>query len=249
MAMPQPQSDTTLAPLQIRRNGEIYAADGGWFRARWHFSFDDYDDPGNVGIGALRVFNHDTLVPGAVWPLHPHRDIEGLTYVVAGEFEHADNLGNDGVLHAGGAQRMTLGSGAWHSERNHSQTEPMEFIQMWIEPNRPGLPPSVEQYQFTGEDRYNTLLPIFKSVDREGPGISVNQDICVCVALLEPRMRICHEVPAGHVGYFYLISGALEVNDTPFTTGDAAKIAGGGWLHFASSDFSELMVVNSIVWD
>ena len=96
-----------------------------------------------MGIGTLRVFNHDTLMPGAVWPMHPHRDIEGITYVVAGHFEHADSLGNGGVLEPGGVQRMRLGRGAEHSERNHSRTEPMQFLQLWIVPARRGLEPSV----------------------------------------------------------------------------------------------------------
>ena len=96
-----------------------------------------------MGIGTLRVFNHDTLMPGAVWPMHPHRDIEGITYVVAGHFEHADSLGKGGVLEPGGVQRMRLGRGAEHSERNHSRTEPMQFLQLWIVPARRGLEPSV----------------------------------------------------------------------------------------------------------
>ena len=149
------RTETALAPLKVRRDAEIYAADGGWFRARWHFSFDEYRDEENMGIGALRVFNHDTLMPGAVWPMHPHRDVEGITYVVAGEFEHADSLGNSGVLMPGGVQRMTLGSGAYHSERNHSQADEMQFLQMWIMPAERGLPPSVEQQQYSEEDRRN----------------------------------------------------------------------------------------------
>src|ERR1700741_490601 len=80
------------APLVLRPDASIYSIDGGWFRARWHFAFDRYRDPQHMGIGTMRVFNHDTLVPGAVWPMHPHRDIEGITWVVAGEFEHADSL-------------------------------------------------------------------------------------------------------------------------------------------------------------
>ena len=98
--------------IEIRRDAEIHAEDGGWFKARWHFSFDRYRDPAQMGIGPLRVFNDDRLVPGAEWPMHPHADVEGLTYVVEGTFEHADSLGNDGRLGPGGVQRMTLGSGA-----------------------------------------------------------------------------------------------------------------------------------------
>ena len=151
-----------LASLQLRPDRSIYKIDGGWFRARWHFSFDEYSDPRHMGIGYMRVFNHDTLVAGAVWPMHPHRDIEGITYVVAGHFEHADSLGNDGVLEPGGVQRMRLGSGAQHSERNHSKSEEMQFIQIWILPSQRGLQPDVVQKQFTPADRTDRLLRFLK---------------------------------------------------------------------------------------
>ena len=132
--------------IKIRRDNEIYDIEGGWFRARWHFSFDEYRDPENDSFGAMRVFNDDRLIPGAIWPLHPHKDIEGLTYVVEGSFGHQDNVGGAyGPLPAGSVQRMTLGSGALHSEQNASKDEPMRFIQIWILPDTPGLKPQVEQ--------------------------------------------------------------------------------------------------------
>src|SRR5947209_10521481 len=149
--------------ILIRRDKEIYDREGGWFRARWHFSFDEYFDPEWLQFGSLRVFNDDRLVPGVAWPMHPHRDIEGITYVVEGAFRHADSLGNDAalqILPAGSVQRMTLGSGSWHSEQNASDTEPMRFIQMWIVPGDRGLPPSVEQRVFTREERTDRLLRV-----------------------------------------------------------------------------------------
>src|SRR4030043_1230624 len=109
-----------LAPTCVRRDHEIASADGGWFKARWHFSFDRYYDAENMGIGTLRVFNHDTLAPGAIWPMHPHEDIEGITYVVAGTFRHADSAGNGGVFDAGAVQRLTLRSRLLHSGQDHS---------------------------------------------------------------------------------------------------------------------------------
>ena len=140
--------------IKVRRDADIYDIDGGWFRARWHFSFDRYEDPEHDSFGAMRVFNDDRLKPGAVWPLHPHRDVEGLTYVVEGTFGHQDNVGGPfGPLPAGSVQRMTLGSGALHSELNASETEPMRFIQIWILPDTADLPPAVEQRVFTTEDR------------------------------------------------------------------------------------------------
>jgi redox-sensitive bicupin YhaK (pirin superfamily) len=136
-----------------RPRSSLHHVEGGWFRANWHFSFDTYNDPENTWFGDLRVFNDDTLVPGAVWPMHPHRDIEGITYVAEGMFEHADSQGNGGILPPGSVQRATLGSGMEHSEGNHSKTEPMRFIQMWIIPREHGLPPSVEQRSFDEASR------------------------------------------------------------------------------------------------
>jgi quercetin 2,3-dioxygenase len=148
--------------IDIRRDNEIYDIEGDWFRARWHFSFDRYRDPQNESFGAMRVFNDDRLIPGAIWPMHPHRDIEGLTYVVEGTFGHEDNVGGPfGSLPAGSVQRMTLGSGAEHSEQNASRDEPMRFIQIWILPDTANLKPQVEQRVLTRADRTNRLLKVF----------------------------------------------------------------------------------------
>ena len=236
---------TTLAPMQVRRDREIYAKDGGWFRARWHFSFDEYYDEANMGIGTLRVFNHDTLVDGAVWPMHPHRDVEGITYVVAGEFEHADSLDNGGVLLPGGVQRMTLGSGAYHSERNHSKTQAMQFIQMWIMPAERGLPPSVEQRQYGEEDRANRLLRILRPDGSDGEGVTVHQNASMYVSRLEPGASVEHPFGEGRGGYFYLISGAADANKQQCSTGDAAKVLGAGLFRVQAIEASELILVDT----
>ena len=233
------------APLQLRPNASIYRIDGGWCKARWHFSFDRYDDPNNVGIGTLRVFNHDTLAPGAAWPMHPHRDIEGITYVVSGQFEHADSLGNDGVLEPGGVQRMRLGSGAEHSERNHSKTEPMEFIQMWILPSRRGLAPSIAQRQYTATDRTDRLLRFLKPEGAEGEGITVAQDVSMYVTTLSAAKAVEHVVGAGRGGYLYVISGAVRANDESMTKGDAAYLVDAGTLHLVASETSELLLIDT----
>jgi quercetin 2,3-dioxygenase len=234
-----------LAPLGIRRDAAIFDIDGGWFRARWHFSFDQYRDPEHMGIGTLRVFNHDTLIPGAVWPMHPHRDIEGITYVVAGHFEHADSLGQDGVLEPGGVQRMRLGSGAEHSERNHSQTEPMQFLQLWILPRERGLEPGIEQRQYTEADRHNRLLRILKPEGAAGDGVTVAQDTSIYVARLDPGATVEHAFGAGRGGYFYLIQGRAEVNQEPFDTGDAAYVLDQGLLRVRAAAPCELLLVDT----
>jgi redox-sensitive bicupin YhaK (pirin superfamily) len=238
--------ETKLAPLKVRRDREIFAAEGGWFRGRWHFSFDYYHDPENMSIGTLRVFNHDTLVPGATWPMHPHRDVEGITYVPKGIFEHADSLGNGGVLPAGSVQRMTLGSGALHSESNHSETEPVEFVQMWIMPEERGLRPSVEQRVHTLEDRQNRLLQILRPAGTEGDtGVTVHQNVHMYVARLDPGIAVEHTFDEGRGGYFYLIEGEVDLNGERLATGDAAKVLGDGLLRIAANATSELLIVDT----
>jgi quercetin 2,3-dioxygenase len=229
--------------INVRRDSEIHEVDGGWFNARWHFSFDDYRDPENDSFGAMRVFNDDRLIPGAVWPLHPHRDVEGLTYVVEGSFGHEDNVGGPfGPLPAGSVQRMTLGSGALHSERNASQTESMRFIQIWILPDTPSLPPAVEQRVFTMADRTNRLL---KVIGPEGGNVvKVHQDASVFVAYLEPETEVAHAIAPGRGVYVYLIGGAVDLDGEKLATGDAAKITDEERIVIRAPEASELIIVD-----
>ena len=229
--------------IEVRRDPEIYEKAGDWFHARWHFSFDEYHDPANMGFGTLRVFNDDRLIPGAVWPLHPHRDIEGLTYVVEGTFRHQDDVGGaPGMLPTGSVQRMTLGSGAWHSEQNGSQTEPLRFIQLWIMPAERGLPPGVEQKVFTTEDRTNRLFKVISGDD--GDAVLVHQDAAVYVSHLEPGAKVEHTFAPGHGGYLYVIEGSLRLNDEKLGTGDAAKIADEPKITLEADAPTELMLVD-----
>jgi len=229
--------------IRVRRDAEIYDREGGWFHARWHFSFDEYFDPEWMSFGDLRVFNDDRLVPGAIWPMHPHRDIEGLTYVVEGMFRHADNLGNDGVLPAGSAQRMTLGAGAWHSEQNASETEPMRFIQLWIRPAERGLAPSAEQKVFTVEDRTDRLL---KAISGDaGDAVLVHQDASVLVSALSAGKSVQHAFREGTGGYLYVISGSIAIGEERLQTGDAATISGETSIELAAEEPSELILVET----
>jgi redox-sensitive bicupin YhaK (pirin superfamily) len=228
--------------IEVRRDEEIYEREGGWFHARWHFSFDEYRDPDWVQFGTLRVFNDDSLVPGVAWPMHPHKDIEGLTYVVEGTFRHADNLGGEyKILPAGSVQRMSLGSGSWHSEQNASDTEPMRFIQMWIMPRERGLEPSVEQKVFTKEDRIGRLLQVISS--EGGDAVLVHQDAGVYVSSLPAGTSISHKFEEGTGGYLYLIEGAIRLNGEILHTGDAAKIQDEPEIALEAEEPSELVMV------
>jgi len=208
--------------ITVRPASTIHAVDGGWFSARWHFSFDHYRDPEQMGFGPLRVFNDDRLVPGAVWPLHPHRDIEGITYVVEGTFRHEDSAGNGGILLPGAVQRATLGRGMWHSEQNGSETEPMRFLQFWILPDTADLEPSVEQRQHTVADRTNRLLRVVGP--EGGEVVKVHQDAAVAIGRLEPGVSVTWPLRAGRGAYVYLIEGRATLGGRPLTTGDAAKV-------------------------
>lgn len=229
--------------ITIRRDRDIFDTEGGWFRARWHFSFDQYRDPENDGFGAMRVFNDDRLVPGAVWPLHPHRDVEGLTYVVEGSFGHQDSIGGPyGPLPAGSVQRMTLGSGALHSEANASRDEPMRFIQIWVLPDTADLPPGVEQRIFTKANRTNRLLKVIGP--EGGEVVSLHQDASVHVASLEPGAEVAHPIGEGRGVYAYLIDGAAAFDGEEVTTGDAAKVTDQPQLMVSASEPSELILVD-----
>ena len=230
-------------PIKVRHDQDISDIEGGWFRARWHYSFDRYYDPEYMNFGTLRVFNDDRLIPGAIWPMHPHRDIEGLTYVVEGTFRHEDDVGGaPGPLPAGSVQRMTLGSGANHSEQNASETEPMRFIQMWIIPAERGLPPGVEQKVFTEQDRTDRLLEVISGDG--GDAVLVHQDARVFVSRLGPGVTVEHAIGGGRGIYLYLIEGAATVNGEPMRTGSAAQITDEASVEIAASENSELILVD-----
>jgi quercetin 2,3-dioxygenase len=229
--------------LKIRRDAQISDVDGGWFRARWHFSFDTYHDPEYMRFGTLRVFNDDRLVPGAIWPMHPHKNIEGLTYVVEGSFRHEDDVGGPpGPLPAGSVQRMTLGRGAWHSEQNASETEPMRFIQMWIMPAESNLEPGVEQKVFTEQDRTDRLLKAISGDD--GDAVLVHQDAHMFVSRLNPDIEVAHELGASRGAYLYVIEGDANVAGERMTTGDAAEIWDEPSLPIHANSSTELIAVD-----
>jgi quercetin 2,3-dioxygenase len=223
--------------IVLRPRASLFHVEGGWFSANWHFSFDTYADPENTWFGDLRVFNDDRLIPGAVWPMHPHRDIEGITYVAEGIFEHADSMDNGGILPPGSVQRATLGSGMEHSEGNNSPTEPMRFIQMWIIPARRDLEPSVEQREFPDADRRGRWLPVLVPAPGYGgpdapvhpEAVTVHQDAAVYATLLDPGESLRHRFRPGFYGYVFVVHGSagVEAGADPggeLDEGGAAKV-------------------------
>lgn len=212
----------------IRRADDHHHESGGWFDARWHFSFGGWHDPERMGVGPLRVFNDDVVAPGEIWPMHPHADIESLSWIVSGRFRHQDSLGNGGEFEPGAAQVMRFSSrGAEHSEQNASREEPVRFIQFWILPSQEGLENSVQQRQFTTEDRTDRWLRIMSATPSEHDGaLELAQDAEVDVSRMTPDTELTHTFGARRGGYLYVIEGAIELDGTEkLRAGDALAVS------------------------
>jgi redox-sensitive bicupin YhaK (pirin superfamily) len=240
------RSEPATATITVRRAEEIYQAEGkienGTFHGRWHFSFGDYYDPRYERFGTLRVFNDDTLSPGAVWPLHSHREIEVVTYCAAGEFRHADQRGVGGILQKGWVQHTTVGRGMFHSELNNRPDEPMRFIQMWFLPAQRGLPPSVEQRQVDKAERTNELLPLVSNDDLGSLPIASDAKVYSC--FLEQGKAVTYSFPPDHGGYLYVIEGGdLGVAGETLHALDAAMLRPEGKLTLQAEGDTELLLV------
>jgi len=232
--------------IVVRKSESIYRAHGsiedGTFLGRWHFSFDQYNDPRYMHFGTLRVFNDDTLSPGAVWPLHPHHDIEVVTYCAEGEFRHADEHGQGGILKKGWVQHTTVGRGMWHSEINNRKDEPMRFIQMWFLPSEKELKPSVEQMAVDQKERTNRLLLLVSNEDSDG--LKIFSDAKVYSSFLLANHRVKHEIKEKRGVYLYVLEGGpIRVNEHRVLALGAAKITGELEINVEAERDSELLLV------
>jgi len=213
--------------ILLRKAKEIYQSRGqienGTFEGRWHFSFGDYHDARYLHFGSLRVFNDDTLSPAAIWPLHPHREIEVVTYCAEGEFRHADQRGKGQVLKKGWVQHTTVGKGMFHSEINNLADQPMRFIQMWFMPNQQNLEPSVEQKKVEKTERINRLLPLVSNEDQES--LKIFADAKVYASFLEKGKRVTYKLKENQGVYLYILEGkGLAINNRIMHNLDAAMI-------------------------
>ncbi|HZS51828.1 MAG TPA: pirin family protein [Bryobacterales bacterium] len=208
--------------IQVIRSGERHHEDMGWLSTYWHFSFDTYYDPANMNWGPLRVFNDDMIQPGKGFGMHPHRDMEIISYVVAGALQHRDSQGNEGVVRAGEVQVMSAGSGIVHSEFNPA-AEPVHLMQIWIQPRTKGLRPRWEQKRFSRVERSGKLLPVVSFGDVEGT-LAIDQDCVVYLSSLRKGQQVSHVAKSNRKGYLFVIDGAVNLNSVPLATGDQARI-------------------------
>jgi len=216
---------TPTPALLIQRSDERAYFDHGWLKTNHSFSFADYFDPNNTHWGALSVFNDDVVAPGQGFGTHPHRNMEILTYVLEGELEHKDSMGNIGVVRPGGVQYLSAGTGVAHSEYNHSTEHPVHFVQMWVLPRAQGLAPRYGQVDFTLAERRDRWLTIASGEAGIEAPIAIWQDATAYVARLETA-RLTKAVRAGRKAFLFVASGEVALNGETLHAGDAARIAG-----------------------
>jgi hypothetical protein len=229
--------------IRVIQSKERHHENFGWLDTYWHFSFDTYHDPENTHWGALRVFNDDVVEPGRGFGMHPHRDMEIITYVLSGQLEHKDSLGNRGVVHPGEVQVMSAGSGITHSEYNPSPAEPVHLMQIWIFPRTRGLTPRWAQRQFTPEERAGKLLRVVAGSDSDGT-LTIDQDAEVFVSALKSGEEVTHTSRAGRKAYLFVIDGGAEVNGLELARGDQARIADETELNIKATDDAELILLD-----
>jgi redox-sensitive bicupin YhaK (pirin superfamily) len=212
-----------------------------WLDSAHTFSFNNYYDPRHMGFRQLRVINDDRVKPGTGFGTHGHRDMEILTYVLEGALEHEDSTGNGSVIRPGEVQRMSAGTGISHSEYNHSRTEPVHFLQIWILPDHQGLQPSYEQRFFAPEELRGQWRLIAARDGREG-AVTVHQDGDVLATQLEPGEHIVYRLQAGRHAWLQLARGAVTLNGTQLTAGDCAAISQEEELELRADDGSEVLL-------
>jgi len=207
--------------LEIRPSTERGGGDYGWLKTRHTFSFDQYRDPRWMGFRSLRVINEDFVAPGNGFPMHPHRDMEIITYVLKGALAHKDSMGNGSIIHPGDGQRMSAGSGVRHSEANPSTKDPVHLLQIWITPDRSGHQPGYEQKSFPEEEKRGRFL-LIASPDGDQGSVTIHQDAKLYVSLLSPGQQVERELGQGWFGWLQVAKGAVDLNGRSLKQGDGA---------------------------
>jgi redox-sensitive bicupin YhaK (pirin superfamily) len=227
--------------VTVRRAAERGRSHTDWLDSRHSFSFSDYVDSKHMGFGRLRVINEDIVAPGRGFGRHPHRDMEILSYVLEGSLEHADSMGTGSIIRPGDVQRMSAGTGVTHSERNHSPSEPVHFLQIWIEPDRRGLAPGYEQKRF--DDRKPNTLRLIASRDGRDGSVTVHQDANLYVTSLDTGARVSLDLGAGRRAWVQVVKGDVIVNGQALARGDGASAEGEASLSIAGgAEPSEVLV-------
>ena len=225
----------------LRAAGERGQSNLGWLDSAHTFSFSQYYDPRHVGFGPLRVINDDRVTPGAGFGMHGHRDMEIISYVLEGALAHRDSLGNGSVIRPGDVQRMSAGTGVRHSEFNHSPSDPVHFLQIWIQPDRAGYPPGYEQKHFGAAEKRGRLCLIASRDGRDG-SVSLHQDVDLYATLLDGEDAGEFELKSGRLAWIQMARGELRVNGQPLVEGDGLAIEKPGRLRLDGANVAEVLL-------
>ena len=227
--------------LQIRRSADRGLADHGWLNSHHSFSFADYQDPQHVHFGPLRVINEDRVQPGKGFGTHGHQDMDIISYVLEGALEHQDSLGTGSVIRYGDVQRMSAGTGVRHSEFNHSTSEPVHFLQIWIIPSVQGMAPSYEERHFDPASKQGRLRVIASADGREG-SVLIHQDASIYASILDGDDRLTHALDLDRGAYVHVIRGLVTVNGAALFGGDGLKITDQTVVTLENAEAAELLL-------
>jgi redox-sensitive bicupin YhaK (pirin superfamily) len=225
----------------LRKSQDRGYADHGWLKSFHSFSFAGYHDPRHMGFGNLRVINEDRVAPGAGFGQHGHRDMEIISYVLEGELAHRDSMGNVKGIPPGDVQRMSAGSGVVHSEFNHAKDRTTHFLQIWIEPDVTGIPPSYEQKTIPASEKRGRLR-LIASPDGSGGGVRIHADAKVYAGLFDGAETAVLSLDAARKGYVHVVRGALDVNRQRLEAGDALLLQDESTIELGRGDDAEVLV-------
>ena len=225
----------------IRKSQDRGTANLGWLGSRHSFSFGHYHDPKHMGFGPLRVINEDKVAPRGGFPAHPHSDMEIISYVLEGAVEHKDSMGTVSVIRPGDVQRMSAGTGVRHSEYNPSEKEPVHFLQIWIIPEKKGLPPSYEQKTFGVPEKRGKLRLVGSRDGRDG-SITIHGQVDLYATLLGPGECVDHTVTAGRGAWVQVARGAALLNGERLHAGDGVAIQEAGKLRLEGAEDAEVLL-------
>ncbi|OGX27624.1 MAG: quercetin 2,3-dioxygenase [Omnitrophica WOR_2 bacterium RIFCSPHIGHO2_01_FULL_48_9] len=220
-------------------------ADHGWLKSDHTFSFADYYDPSQMGFRTLRVINEDRVAPGQGFGMHPHRDMEILTYVVEGALAHKDSMGHQSTIKPGDVQKITAGQGIEHSEFNASKKEPVHLLQIWIVPSKKGLPPSYQEFSLATPDAKHSLF-LVGSPQGDKNILQFNQDVYVYRGVLKKNAQCSHVLQAGRGVWVQLVKGSCALNGHPLSAGDGAALENQPDLMFKAATDCEFLLFDMV---
>ncbi len=209
--------------ITLRPANERGHANHGWLDTYHTFSFADYYDPKYMGFRSLRVINDDRVAAGRGFGTHPHQDMEIVTYVLEGELAHKDSMGTGATIVPGEVQRMSAGTGVLHSEFNHSKTDEVHLLQIWILPEKRGLEPGYEQKFFADEEKLNRFRIVASRDGREG-SVKIHQDGAIYAALIEEGKSAAYSLEKGRYAWIHVARGSVTLKGNTLNAGDGAAI-------------------------